>query len=55
VSKGYDLSASLKHSGLPPKFFYGTYKIIIFYTNNLKKKIGCFGFIIGVIRPWETA
>jgi len=55
VTKGYDLTTAFKHWNFPSKFFYGTYKSTTCFTDDRKKKIGCFGFVTDVIRPWETA
>jgi len=40
-------------SNFPKKFFYGTYKMRLYYEKD-NIVYGCITFVIEVKRPWET-
>ncbi|XP_050439217.1 uncharacterized protein LOC126844836 [Adelges cooleyi] len=49
---GFDLSL-LEKSYFPKKYFYGTYKLKIQYTNKEDDIVGCLILVIEFVRPWE--
>lgn len=54
VLKGYDLTnlGSSTISGLK-SFFYGTYKLHIYFVDKKNKVQGCITYVIQLNRPWE--
>lgn len=54
VSKGYDLSDLGSRLNIPKTFFYGVYKMRVYFTDQREKVYGCGIFVIAVKRPWET-
>ncbi|XP_050539640.1 uncharacterized protein LOC126904561 [Daktulosphaira vitifoliae] len=49
---GFDLS-QLAQANITKRFFYGTYKPSIFFTDEKNVQHGCLFFIIDILRPWE--
>ncbi|XP_050441498.1 uncharacterized protein LOC126846258 [Adelges cooleyi] len=50
---GLDLTLVQKLN-IPKKFFYGTYKLYLYYTDENDTTIGCTVFVFEILRPWEV-
>ncbi|XP_050436990.1 uncharacterized protein LOC126843473 [Adelges cooleyi] len=52
IMHGFDL-ALLENMNFPKQFFYGTYKLKVFYTDPSDVLVGCVIIVIEYVRPWE--
>ncbi|XP_022164556.1 uncharacterized protein LOC111029725 [Myzus persicae] len=53
LTSGIDLK-NLEVSNFPKVYFYGKYKLVLFYKNAKNEEVGCLVMEVNLIRPWET-